>query len=293
MHSVRGVTETSHGRERRRGARRAAAASDDPFAVLGLPALPGLSDDDVQAAWRRIAAATHPDREDGGDPARFGAAAAAYAELRTGFGRGEVLADLGLGQPADQRGRHGRHRGRSTDPAARGGRHRARGEPLVGRRVGAGRRGLTRLAGWITRRATTRDPADAATRDPTRTAADVSGEAPADVLGDAAAPRRRGDVEEVADATLEAGSVRREPLGVAGRSFRWRMSRRSSTWRPVRSRLRRRPGWVALRVAGVAAVGVVAVVISGWSPGVVGVLAGVLTWLAATAGRALARRRSQ
>jgi curved DNA-binding protein CbpA len=67
----------------------------DPFLVLGLPPHAGLSDDDVRAAWRRIAAATHPDREDGGDPARFGAAAAAYAALRTGYNRGEALADLG------------------------------------------------------------------------------------------------------------------------------------------------------------------------------------------------------
>jgi len=50
----------------------------------------------VRAAWRRIAAATHPDRDDGGDPATFGAAAAAYALLRTGWDRGEVLAELGL-----------------------------------------------------------------------------------------------------------------------------------------------------------------------------------------------------
>jgi curved DNA-binding protein CbpA len=67
----------------------------DPFRVLGLPRHAGLSDDDVRAAWRRIAAATHPDREDGGDPALFGAAAAAYAALRTGYDRGEALADLG------------------------------------------------------------------------------------------------------------------------------------------------------------------------------------------------------
>jgi hypothetical protein len=71
-------------------------AGDDPFAVLGLPRRADLSDDDVRAAWRRIAAATHPDLDDGGDPARFGAAAAAYAMLRTGYDRGEVLADLGL-----------------------------------------------------------------------------------------------------------------------------------------------------------------------------------------------------
>src|SRR5690242_11844623 len=69
--------------------------SEDPFAGLGLPPRAGLSDADVRAAWRRIAAATHPDRDDGGDPARFGAAAAAYDTLRTPFGRGEALADLG------------------------------------------------------------------------------------------------------------------------------------------------------------------------------------------------------
>jgi curved DNA-binding protein CbpA len=66
----------------------------DLFAVLGLPAEPGLTDDDVRAAWRRIATATHPDRADGGDPARFAEAAAAYTVLRTRFGRGEALADL-------------------------------------------------------------------------------------------------------------------------------------------------------------------------------------------------------
>ena len=70
--------------------------SDDPFRALGLPPVVDLSDDDVRAAWRRIAAATHPDRDDGGDPARFGAAAAAYAALRTAYGRGEALADLGF-----------------------------------------------------------------------------------------------------------------------------------------------------------------------------------------------------
>jgi hypothetical protein len=72
------------------------ARGGDPFAVLGLPRRADLSDDDVRAAWRRIAAATHPDLDDGGDPARFGAAAAAYAALRTAYDRGEVLADLSL-----------------------------------------------------------------------------------------------------------------------------------------------------------------------------------------------------
>jgi hypothetical protein len=76
----------------------------DPFAVLGLPAAPGLTDDEVRSAWRRIATGTHPDRADGGDPAAFAAAAAAYTALRTQFGRAEALADVaakagGPGQP--------------------------------------------------------------------------------------------------------------------------------------------------------------------------------------------------
>lgn len=66
----------------------------DPFAALGLVAGPELTDDDVRAAWRRVAAATHPDRADGGDPAAFAVAAGAYSELRTRAGRGEALADL-------------------------------------------------------------------------------------------------------------------------------------------------------------------------------------------------------
>jgi hypothetical protein len=48
-----------------------------------------------------------------------------------------------------------------------------------------------------------------------------------------------------------------------------------------------------LRVAGAVVVGVLAVVISGWSPGVIGLLVGVLTWLLLEARRALARRRAR
>jgi curved DNA-binding protein CbpA len=100
-----------------------AVVQDDPFAALGLPALAELTDDDVHAAWRRIAAATHPDREDGGDPARFGAAAAAYVLLKTPFGRGEALADLAAGAAANRRRRpahaRGAHRVRAAAPPAR------------------------------------------------------------------------------------------------------------------------------------------------------------------------------
>ena len=68
--------------------------SPDPFTVLGLPLRPDLSDERVRAAWRQVAIATHPDRPDGGDPARYAAASAAYAVLRTGWGRSEAYADL-------------------------------------------------------------------------------------------------------------------------------------------------------------------------------------------------------
>lgn len=65
-----------------------------PFAALGLPARPDLTDEQVRAAWRTVAAATHPDRPGGGNPARYAAASAAYAVLRTGWGRSEAYADL-------------------------------------------------------------------------------------------------------------------------------------------------------------------------------------------------------
>ncbi len=125
--------------------------TDNPFAMLGLPVTAQLSDDDVRAAWRRIAASTHPDREDGGDPDRFGSAAAAYMQLRTSFGRGEALADLGGGPAAagrrprhSRRGRRGAHRARLAGPSsagpspARGSRWHRRGQWRPGRRRQAG-----------------------------------------------------------------------------------------------------------------------------------------------------------
>ncbi|HUB39264.1 MAG TPA: J domain-containing protein [Streptosporangiaceae bacterium] len=72
-----------------------------PYEVLGLPVSRQVTDDQVRSAWRRIAAATHPDRADGGDPVAYAQAAAAYATLRTATGRGEALA--GLRGPPDGR----------------------------------------------------------------------------------------------------------------------------------------------------------------------------------------------
>jgi hypothetical protein len=71
----------------------------DPFTALGLPSRPDLSDEQVRAAWRQVATATHPDRPDGGDPARYAAASAAYATLRTPWGRSEAYADLPAAPP--------------------------------------------------------------------------------------------------------------------------------------------------------------------------------------------------
>ena len=119
-----------------------AARQTDPFTVLRLPARAGLSDDEVRAAWRRIAAATHPDRTDGGDAGRFAAAAAAYTALRTNFGRAEALADLA--RPAGPGGRRaGPGRWRSAPGWARA----AGGRPPVGRDGGGSRRRVCWPAG--------------------------------------------------------------------------------------------------------------------------------------------------
>jgi hypothetical protein len=65
----------------------------NPFEALGLPVSMDLSDAQVRAAWRAVAADTHPDRP-GGDIADYTAAANAYAQLRTAWGRSEAYADL-------------------------------------------------------------------------------------------------------------------------------------------------------------------------------------------------------
>jgi hypothetical protein len=76
----------------------------DPFTTLGLPARPDLTDEQVRAAWRAIAAATHPDRPDGGNLPAYTAATTAYTLLRTPWARSEAWADL----PAERRAIPGR-----------------------------------------------------------------------------------------------------------------------------------------------------------------------------------------
>jgi hypothetical protein len=68
--------------------------STNPFDALGLPVRRDLTDEQVRAAWRAIATATHPDRADGGDVTRYTAATAAYVTLRTPWGRSEAYADV-------------------------------------------------------------------------------------------------------------------------------------------------------------------------------------------------------
>jgi hypothetical protein len=104
----------------------------NPFAVLELPADPGLTDDDVRIAWRRIAVATHPDRADGGDPAAFAVAAAAYSDLRTTFSRAEALADLsGQRRTRPPRPSSSRRPGRLSGPGKLSGPGRVRSSGRV------------------------------------------------------------------------------------------------------------------------------------------------------------------
>src|SRR6266567_1433830 len=77
---------------RRRRSRSPAACS--PSAALGPDARPGLTGQQVRDAWRTIAAATHPDRPDSGDPDAYAAVSAAYAALRTPWARSKAYADL-------------------------------------------------------------------------------------------------------------------------------------------------------------------------------------------------------
>ena len=126
------------------------STNPNPFDALGLPERPDLTDEQVRAAWRTIAAATHPDRPDGGDLARYTAASAAYAELRTPWGRSEAYADL-----ADR----ARRAGHRADPGDA--RRRASRRPRRGSRCWpwcTSRRGSAAAArcGWLSARSSPR-----------------------------------------------------------------------------------------------------------------------------------------
>ena len=105
----------------------------NPFTVLGLPTSPEVTDAQVRAAWRAIGAATHPDRPDGGNPARYTAATTAYAQLRTAWGRSEADADLAAGEP---------HAPAPATPTASPGAELVRAARLIPARIRHGRPGI-------------------------------------------------------------------------------------------------------------------------------------------------------
>jgi curved DNA-binding protein CbpA len=152
----------------------------DAFSLLGLNPGDQLTDDEVRAAWRRIAEATHPDRADGGDPERFASAAAAYTELRTQYGRNEARAAL---RELERRSRPGWSKaGWSKAGWSRAGRSRP-GWSLAGRSregrslAGRSRAGRSR-AGW-SRAASAKSGAAPAGRPQAGIRARVSGGRPA------------------------------------------------------------------------------------------------------------------
>jgi hypothetical protein len=224
--------------------------ADNPFRALGLSPDPGLTDDDIRSAWHRVAAATHPDRADGGDPAAFSAAAAAYSELRTPFGRGEALA--GLGRPA-------RHTGPSwlglLGPAGRS----------VGRRRRFARSGGTRRAG----------PGRAERISGTRWAGPDGGE-------------RTGSARRAGPAGMgRAGGTRRAGHGGtglgslpwAGRAWAGASAAGLAAMRWA-ARLRGgRPARLAALVLGGCAVSAVAVAADGWQPASLAVVVGTAVWV--------------
>ena len=65
----------------------------DPFALLGLPKRPLISDEEIGTAYRKLAATLHPDQA-GGDEVRFKELAAAAAILRDPARRLRALIDL-------------------------------------------------------------------------------------------------------------------------------------------------------------------------------------------------------
>ena len=68
----------------------------NPFEALGLPVRAGSERRSGPHGVADIAADTHPDRPGGGDITAYTAAATAYAQLRTAWGRSEAYADLAV-----------------------------------------------------------------------------------------------------------------------------------------------------------------------------------------------------
>jgi curved DNA-binding protein CbpA len=236
------------------------AGGAGPFAALGLPPRADLTDDDVRAAWRRIATATHPDRADGGDPARFAVAAAAYTVLRTRSGRGEALADLAALSAAPRLPRR---------PASRS-------RPLAAPSQAdtPSRPAALSEAGTPTRADTPSRPLDTPSQAGTRAWADAPARADA--------PSRPLDTPSQAGAPAQPDTPSRPYVLPAA----WRVRPGAARWL---SRIRRgRPARLALRVLIAAALSAVAVAVAGSAPATPALITGALTWLLLTARHDLA-----
>jgi hypothetical protein len=225
----------------------------DPFAALGLPASPGLTDDEVRSAWRRVATATHPDRADGGDPSRFALAAAAYTVLRTRSGRGEALADLVSPSPGSRWPRAARARAPGTSP------------PRAGPAPAAA-------------------PLGPALPEAPLRPGPVSPAAPPRATPPEA-PTRPGQAPPLA--TSPGAPLRAAAPGTRRPGWMGWMSRAR-----LLSRIRRgRPARLALRFLIAAAVAAIAVTVTGAQPATPALITGAVTWLLLTARHDLAPPR--
>jgi curved DNA-binding protein CbpA len=220
---------------------------DDPFSALGLPPRPDLTDDEVRAAWRRIAAATHPDLPDGGDGARFAAAAAAYAELRTPYGRGEAYADLETGSEA------------YAD-------------------LEAGPEAYADLEAS--------PEADANLHTGPETSANLHTDADLHANLQAGADPQAGRsaaVPPLAPAADHAAATRRAPAHNVARTADSRLAGARLAGLRLAARVQMgRPGVLALRLLLAIAVSGASVAIAGWQPATLSIAVGALTWLART-----------
>jgi curved DNA-binding protein CbpA len=259
----------------------------DAFAVLGLPYLPALTEEDVRRAYRSRLRAVHPDA--GGDEEAAAAVTAAFAALRSGVRRGELLAAaaaaavmVGRPDPAPRpvrRSAPGRPRSRPAgsppDPARRA---------ELPARVAAGR-AAQGLPPVITDQATLARIADLmVAMEPGAEARKRLGPRPAGAAwaGGDGGPR---DISSWRRETRRrwAQNQDQEPAPVSPVG-RWWLGR---GWARVRYG---RPVWLAARIVLAGAVVTVAQVVTAGEPAVPALGVGAVTWVVLTGRLDLAPR---
>jgi hypothetical protein len=244
-------------------------AGGDAFGVLGLPYFPDLTDEDVRRAYRARLRAVHPDA--GGDVDAAAAVTAAYAALRSGVRRGELLAAVMVGR---------------SDPAPRPVRRSAPGRPRsrpagsppdpvrraeLRARVAAGR-AAQGLPPVITDPATLARIADLmVAMEPGAEARKRLGPRPAGAAwsGGDSGPR---DISSWRRETRRRWAQDQEPASVSP-AGRWWLGR---WWSRVRYG---RPGWLVARIVLAGAVVAVAQVMTPGDPAVWALGVGAVTWV--------------